>query len=393
MHPIVTRALALYRAAGRALRQLRGETALEEEAARRVVSGQSWDEFCEALKAAGAAISRPGIPADPATQAEGYRHLTRLVRAGLEAFLEHSDPRAPELRRMVHETVKLGADNPDNLYENATVSGAYDYRLVGTRGSVHLLTFSTQRGGYGEGAGLPPTGFLDSRQLALDADGRLVIEVSATPKPGNWLRMEPETGLLIVRQTFLDRARETPAALRLERVGGDGAPTALGARRLDAGLGATAKLVAGASLLFTGWAREFQAHANQLPRFDPERSTSMGGDPKIAYYHSYFRIEADEALVVEVTPPRCETWNFQLNNVFLESLDYRYFRIHLNKASAHYEPDGSVRIVVAHRDPGCPNWLTVDGHREGTMCFRWIHAEEHPQPRTRLVKLAELMKS
>jgi hypothetical protein len=354
-----------------------------------VVSGRSWDEFCDTLKAAGAAVTGPGIPGDPLTQAEGYRHLTRLLRAGLEAFLEHSDPLAPELRRMVHETVKLGADNPDNIYLNATVSGSHEYRLRGSRGSVHLLTFSTQRGGYGEGAGLPPTGFLDSRALELDADGGLLIEMSCRPKPGNWLRMEPETGLLIVRQTFLDRGRETPAELVLERVDG-GAPTPLGARRLDDGLCAASKLVVGASLLFTGWAREFQAHANKLPRFDPDRSTAMGGDPKIAYYHSYYRIEEDEALVVELEPPACETWNFQLNNVFMESLDYRYFRIHLNKATTRYQPDGSVRIVVAHTDPGLPNWLTTTGHREGTMCLRYIHAEEHPEPRTRLVKLADL---
>ncbi len=390
MHPIMTRALALYRAAGRGLRRLRGEQALEDEAARRVVSGQSWDELCDALKAAGAAVSRPGIPADPLTQAEGYRHLTRLLRAGLEAFLEHSDPRAPELRRMVHETVKLGADNPDNIYLNATVNGALDYRIRGRRGSVHLLTFSSQRGGYGEGAGLPPTGFLDSRELRLEPDGSFVIEVSSTPRQGNWLRMEPETGLLIVRQTFLDRERETPAELSIVRADGEGTPTPLSARRLDEGLRAAVKLVAGASLLFTGWAKEFQAHANQLPRFDPDRSTSMGGDPKIAYYHSYFRLAEDEALLVEVTPPPCVTWNFQLGNVFMESLDYRYFRIHVNKATARYEPDGSVRIVVAHRDPGLPNWLTLAGHREGTMCLRWVHAEEHPQPRTRVVKLSEL---
>ena len=50
--------------------------------------------------------------ADPITQAEGYRYLSRLLRAGLEAFLEFADPRAPVLRRMVHETVKMGSDNP-----------------------------------------------------------------------------------------------------------------------------------------------------------------------------------------------------------------------------------------------------------------------------------------
>jgi hypothetical protein len=49
-----------------------------------------------------------------------------------------------------------------------------------------------------------------------------------------------------------------------------------------------------------------------------------------------------------------------------------------------------VRIVVAHEDPGLPNWIDTVGHAQGTMCFRWIRATEHPQPRTRVVKRAEL---
>ena len=98
----------------------------------------------------------------------------------------------------------------------------------------------------------------------------------------------------------------------------------------------------------------------------------------------------DEALVVEATPPECDYWNFQLTNHWLESLDYRYFQVHVNKHTAAYEPDGSVRVVVAHEDPGVPNWLTTTGHAQGGMCWRWIRAVENPVPQTRVVKLEEL---
>jgi hypothetical protein len=389
MRRVLIKSLEGYRSISRTVRRVRGVSE-EDAAAQRVVSGQAWDEFCDTLKAAGAAISGLGAPADPLTQAEGYRYLTRLLRAGLEAFLEYNDPRAPVLRRMVHETVKMGSDNPDNHYQNATISGEYDYRLRGTRGSVHFLGLSTQKGGYGQGAGLPPTGFLDSSQLELGPDGELEVILSCREHPGNWLPMEPDTGLLIVRQTFLDKDHETPAELTLERIGGDGLPTPDSAARVDAGLTGAATLVAGASMMFARWAREFSGHANQLPQFDPDRSTEAGGDPDIAYYHSYWRLAPDEALVIEFLPPRCEHWNFQLNNHWMESLDYRYHRIHLNKHSAVHDADGSVRIVVAHEDPGLPNWITTVGRRHGTMCLRWIHAESHPRPGIRLVKLADL---
>ena len=115
-----------------------------------------------------------------------------------------------------------------------------------------------------------------------------------------------------------------------------------------------------------------------------------GGDPNICYYHSYWALGPEQALVIEVTPPTCRTWNFQLDNHWMESLDYRYFRIAINKHTAVYEPDGSVKIIVAHKNPGHPNWIETAGHRQGTMCFRWIRADEHPQPRCRVTDLSKL---
>jgi hypothetical protein len=169
--------LQLYRKLSLALLRLRGRIE-EEEAARRILSGRSWAEFCDTLKAAGSAIAAPGAPKDALNQAEGYRYLSRLVRAGLEAFVEYADPKAPVLRRMIHETAKIGADNPDNHYLNAAISGEYEYLLKGRRGSVHFLELSTQRGDYGNGGGLPLTGRLDSTELEIGDDGSFEVLLS-----------------------------------------------------------------------------------------------------------------------------------------------------------------------------------------------------------------------
>lgn len=389
MKKLLITLLNLYRKATLAVLKWRGKT-LDDVAAERIVSGQAWEEFCDTLKAAGAALNFPGAPRDPFNQAEGYRYLTRLTRAGLMAFVEHADPKAPVLHRVVHETVKMGADNPDNHYQTACISGAYDYRIIGKRNTVKYLGFGTQVGHYGQGGGLPPSGYLEGADIKTDADGHFVLLLSCRPHAENWLPMTPETGCLIVRQTFLDRAHETPADLRIERVDADGAPTLFTPKILDDGLKSASTLVAGAALLFAKWARDFQRHSNQLPMFDPEVSRSAGGDPNIVYYHSHWALAPDEALLIEVVPPVCEHWNFQLNNYWMESLDYTQFQIHTNKHLAQQENDGSVRIIVAHRDPGVPNWISTAGHESGTMCFRWIKAQAHPQPLTRVVKWSAL---
>lgn len=357
----------------------------------RLMTGRSWDEFCDAIKSAGRTILAEGQPDDPIDRAEGFRYLTRLTRTALEAFIEHADPRAPVLTRPVHETAKIGADNPDNYYQHANISGAFEYRIRGKRNTIHYLDFGTQSPGVASTGKSQQAGHLDAKDMQIGPDGRFEVVLSCEPKPSNWLRMTPETTQLIVRQTFLDRSKEIPAELVIERIGGDGLPAVLTPEAVDAGLKQSAGMIVGCTALFSNWAKGFRdKHTNELPKFDDSISMGAGGDPNICYYHSYWQLGPEDALVIEATPPECESWNFQLDNHWMESLDYRYYTIHVNKHTAVYEPDGSVRIVVAHEDPGVPNWINTVGHAQGTMCFRWIRAKSHPQPRTRVVKRSEL---
>jgi hypothetical protein len=354
------------------------------------MDGRTWEEFCDSLKAAGSVILGDGSPQDPFDRAEGFRYLARLTRAGLESFLECADPLAPELRCVAHETVKMGADNPDNYYQSAPVNGKCEYKISGTRGTVHYLGFGSQAGNYGATGSLATTGYVEAADLEIGADGRFELVASGEKKPGNWLPMSPETTSIIVRQTFLDRAIETRADLKIERIDGPHAPRHTTPEAVDRGLQGAAKFVNGCAKLFHQWALSMKPHTNQLPPFDAAVAKAAGGDPNIVYYHSYWELQPDEALVIEVTPPRCDYWNFQLNNHWMESLDYRYFPIVLNKSSATLRSDGSVRVVVAHQDPGVENWIDTCGHRRGTMCWRWIRAETQPTPQTRVVKLAEV---
>jgi hypothetical protein len=357
--------------------------------AERIVSGKAWEEFCDNLKLAGTTLMYPGAPRDPFQQAEGVRYLTRLTRAGLEAFVEYNDPAFPVFRRMVHETVKMGADNPDNHYFNAQISGKYEYRIRGIRNSIHYFGFFTQNGNYGTTGGLAPCGALDHKAIVYDPDGSFEIILSKTPKGKNWLKTEDDTSLVILRQTFLDHATEIPATVTIENLDGRKYPDPITPAMVDEGLKTASLFVAGAPLLFARWARGFQSHTNMLPLFDPEVSNAAGGDKTIIYHHSHWKLAPDESLVIRVKPPDCDSWNFQLNNYWMESLDYRYFNVCINKASAKYEDDGSVTILVAHKDPGHPNWINTSGHNEGTMCWRWYRLKEgqsHAVPSCEVIK-------
>jgi hypothetical protein len=361
-----------------------------DSATKRVIDGRTWADFCRALERAGNVVLRQATPEDPLDRAEGFRYLSRLTRVALESFIEFADPAFPVLRRPAHETVKIGADNPDNYYQSAAISGEYEYRIWGTRNTIHYLGIGTYAGGYGSTGRRGQDGYVAAGDLAIEPDGSFELIVSCSEHSGNWLPMQPDSSLLIIRQTFEDRSTEKIAELRIERLGVDAPPPPLTAEFLDRGLAQAAAYVNGTASLFTDWSEGFASRKNELPKFDPAVAAAAHGDPNICYFHGYWELGADEALVIEVTPPKCDYWNFQLNNHWMESLDYRYHRIALNHYGATCRKDGSVRIVVAHQDPGVDNWIDTAGHSRGTMCLRWVRADAHPHPTTRVVKLADL---
>ncbi len=348
--------------------------------AQRITSGKAWEEFCDNLKTAGAALVYPGTPRDAFQQAEGVRYLSRLTRAALEAYVEYGDVAFPELRRMVHETVKLGADNPDNFYLNAQISGAYEYRITGQRNTIDYLGFFTQNGTYGQPGGMAPCGVLEGKDLHMEQDGSFEIIMSKERKGPNWLKIEDTSSLLMVRQTFLDRKNETPAELKIENLDGRKFPDRVTPEKIDKGLSTAALFAAGAPILFAKWANGFKKHTNQLPIFDPNISNAAGGDASIIYHHSYWKLNPDQALVIEFMPPDCDTWNFQLNNYWMESLDYRYHPISINKHTAVADKDGRIKIIVAHSNPGAQNWIDTCQHTEGTMCLRWYRLQNGAHP-------------
>ncbi len=356
-----------------------------------LASGRVWDEFCDALKRAGRQIQRPETPGTALDKAEGYRYLSRLLRLGLEMHLEFSDPDFPGFFAPSHETAKIGADNPDNLYLMARINGANEYVIRGERGTVPYLSFGTQKGGYESNGRMEQTGFLDAQHLRPGSDGRFEIVLSRERRPGHWLPLEAESNAVIVRQTFLDRKTEQPARLTIHRLGNDSKPAPLSAERLQNGLSKTVAFVEGTARLFADWAQGYQRHANQLPPADQALCQRVGGDPNIFYYHSYWRLAEDEALLIHVAHvPDCRFWNLQVSNYWMESLDYRHHRIHLNKHTAQLDAGGGVTFVLAHRNPGHANWLETTGHGSGTLCLRWVGAKEPVHPTTRVVKHQDL---
>jgi len=346
-----------------------------------------WNGYLDSLRAAGDQLFRSTTPSDPLTAAEGLRHLARMTRLGLHSS-EFLDPDYPVLSQRVDEVTKFGCDNPDTIYQGASINGSRRYRLKGVRNTVDYLSFITaMRDADGRQRQIA---HLDTKDLQVEPDGTFEITLSAEPASGNWLLITPETKTVSIRQTFLDRAREKPADLKIEQIDDLGPPPPLTLEAVKAQLASASGFTNYCAKTFTDWTESYLAHPNALPPADQEKCLRAGGDPNIYFYRSFWSLGPDEALVVHIPRvPPCDTWNVQVDNYWQESMDYRHHRSNVNKHTAAYDPDGGVTIVIAHRDPGHPNWLDTAHHRLGHFAMRWIRADEHVDPTTRLVSFEE----
>lgn len=353
--------------------------------------GQAWIDFCDALKAAGRIALRPDAPATELDRAEAWRCLSRYTRLGLQMMLEFGDPDFPQFYAASDDTIKVFLPNPDNRYANATIAGDREYRISGRRGEAPYLSFGTKANRYAMDGTMASTGELEASQMQFEADGSFEIIASREPQPGNWLPLADDSSMLIVRETFFDRAREAPGSFHIERIGAPQAPRPLDAATLAAGLLRAAGFVQGTFKLVADWTAMVAAHPNRLAAAPyAEAAMRVGGDPKICYYHGYWQLAPGEALVIDTEVPDCAYWNFQLANWWLESLDALHRPVAINHHAARRNADGSVTLVIAAENPGVANYLDTDGHDRGGMLLRWVDAREHPQPRCRVVSLDSL---
>ncbi len=364
-----------------------------EEKHEAAVSGRAWDEFCDTLKSAGRIIIDHSD--DELDRIEGFRYLTRLTRGGLENFLEGGDTAFPVISPIPH-MLKIGCDNPDAYYQRVNISPRHSYRVTGTRGTVNYLSIGAYSGGYGAGAATPGAqGQIEDNDP--DPDGTIDLIVSVDPpeqlaRGQRWVEMSDASTILIIRQFFLDRTSEDIARLHIECLDPPTPlPPNMSGERLADGLAMSGLFVHGVADMFVKWIEElFRPRTNTLD-FLPDGDAAGGwADANQLFRHGYWSLGEGEALLITVPPIDAYYWNFQLNNYWEESLDYRYLQVTVNKHTAVYEPDGSCRIIVAATDPGGGNWMDTSGHRHGGMGLRYNQVATDIPPTCEVVSLDSL---
>ena len=210
---------------------------MSEMARGRLLSGESWDDFCETLKIAGRIVDQFGDEPSEQDRAEWYRFLSRLARNGFERFVENCEPDNPRLRDAPWRS-SINVQNPDqDHFLCELVNGEHDYRITGNRGTLPYFVMAAwtspqpvdfggrdwvQRGVGGleefDPAMLQTTSFLMSDDIDFDAQGNFEVIVSGTQRERNWLPLAPDSTGILIRTVHHDRSKETPPTMRIHEL-------------------------------------------------------------------------------------------------------------------------------------------------------------------------------
>ncbi|MAT94629.1 MAG: hypothetical protein CME59_18815 [Halioglobus sp.] len=350
---------------------------------------QAWSDFCAQLQAAGETVFRDTAPIGDLDRAKGLRLMARNIALGLQFHLDNNDPACPELLHYFDPLRKQGGDNADALYVGAPVDGAHTYRISGQRGTARYFAVTVLEDGVTPWGGAVVGSLVDD-EIDVAEDGSFEIVLSPDEHPGNWIRTTPGAWRVTVRQFFADWVNEAPMDARIDCLDAEAGGPRFDIDTLCQGLDRAANWVRASTTYWADMLDRWQARPNHFLSYrqldDNAIDATPGGEPLICYW----RVPADEALLVRVTPPAARFWSVEFGNYWWETMDYRYRLCSTNCHHAVLEDSGELLLVVAHDDPGVPNWLDPSGHGEGYITVRWIGAAECPTPHCEQVPLGEL---
>jgi hypothetical protein len=359
----------------------------------RLESGAAWNALCDSLRSSAGRVLGEGVPDTPRDRAEGFRYLTRFLAAGIVSCMANDDPDHPVFARMIDYSAPWGLDNPDCLYLYAPLRGDAAYRITGHRGSAHHIDFQVNAGHYSLGS-VQAVRTIDSRDgfsLEIDSQGRFELLLSAEREPGNWLELAPDAEFLLVRQYFNDWESERPADLQIERLGAQYPIAAPRSAWVADHIEKLARWLDQGGALWEKMSKAFlSSPPNSLVVHQADLASVHSGMSGLVYGVGNFHCEPDEAVLLELTPPPCHHWGVAVANWYWEAVEYATHQSSLNGHQAALDRDGVFRAVIAHEDPGVPNWLDPAGNRQGTLTARFLNAEAVPKIELRKLPLAEL---
>ncbi|MFT4518641.1 MAG: hypothetical protein ACI9JM_001026 [Halioglobus sp.] len=328
-----------------------------------------------------------------------HRALMHILEAALVGYFEQ-DASRPDFRRIVTPSRKLTGDNSDAIYFDAPVSNEHTYVIHGCMQGAAYFSLTIEEGAKDGHLATNTAGVINNTEMEIDSNGNFTVYLGGEKRDANWLALTPGASRVTTRHYF---EHEKPAALdpqleprmHIECLDPSSVPAPPNDDSVAAGIRRVANVVRSRTLDMPPMANSvlpsfLSLTPNEFPPPQPP------GDFGLAAFDAHysmapFFINDDEALVITGRWPDCSFGNICLWNRFQQTLDYGSRTVSLNRAQTQAEADGSFKMILAHEDPGLPNWLDTEGKLFGMVFWRYFLVEgEVETPQATVVKLSEL---
>lgn len=359
-----------------------------------------WREFVEGLRVLPDQLLAK-LPAEQRADPQIQQEIARITLASLAAALLEtigSDGDHPAFVANQNLTLNYPQPNADTVYRLTRITPGGTYRIRGERGNLRLASIGQAGPMPGEPGGTtlaagPKRAVFDLNALHVDAKGRFDVILSPVRPAGytgDWWELAPTTSRLLLRTVMADISRERDPTISIERLDIPVQRARPSATVLEQRLRNLPRAVALLPSIFVSSGQRLRAdgYVNRFKLVDAAQNGGLAGQ---SYYSSAFDLDDGEALVIAVRPPaNCEYRSIQLASEFQETFDWYNRQSSLNDVQAKPDKDGILRIVVAGRDPGVPNWLDTGGHAHGIVEGRWMNCDSTPVPTIDKVPLADV---
>lgn len=342
----------------------------------------------------------------PGERAAGRYSLVHALLHGFQFWFE-ADPARPLFHRWHTVTKKVLGDNPDAVYYGTAIDPARSYRIRSNLAGAVYTSYTAEAGTKDGHLSARLASTLNDTQFDIAADGGYQIIASPEPPPGasadnprNWLRLTPDAGSITTRHYFeWQRSAGADPALHIpiviEPLSDPGPPSIMDDQAVAAGIRRAINFVRGVTVDMRHMGDIDIPWVSREPNVF-RNPTSHDGNLAIGYAardnvyrQAPYELGPNQALEIRSRFPRCRFANVMLFNHHMQTPPYPGHRVSLNRRQLHYESDGSFRIVIAHRDPGVPNWIDTAGAPSGTVYWRFLLPEENIAPlRTRVYSLS-----
>ena len=336
----------------------------------------------------------------PEDIADGHRFLMHLYQQALTMAFEQT-PEHPRFQRVVTPTMKLGGDNPDAVYHQTSIRGGMSYLVRGNRANAVYFSFAVQSGSQGKQYGDRVSAELNDTGIQFADDGSFELYLSPTdPGKANWFKIPEDAVDVLVRHYFEEPESAAADATRtfgleIEPIGDIPPPPTPNDESIAASIHrvidyARRRTLDNAIQPGDDMPAWISHTPNYIPKPLPPGDLAYAAVDS-AYAMSPYLLANDEALVIRGKWPRCRFANVSLWNRYTQTYDYANRQIWLNRAKTQLDSDGYFTMVLAHKNPGVPNWIDTEGRNTGTMYWRYFLPEgEIVTPVAEVVKFGQL---